>query len=55
MIDPHLIRNDLDGVARQLERRGFHLDTRRLSALEDERKKIQVRVQEFQQDGYGYE
>ena len=50
MIDPHLIRNDLQGVAKQLAKRGFQLDVRRLSELEGERKKMQVRVQEFQQE-----
>jgi seryl-tRNA synthetase len=50
MIDPHLIRNDIKGVAARLEQRGFRLDIQRLSELEDERKKIQVRVQELQQE-----
>lgn len=50
MIDPHLIRNDPQGVAKHLARRGFQLDARRLSELEGERKKIQVQVQEFQQE-----
>jgi len=50
VINPHLIRNDLDGVAGRLARRGFRLDKERLAALEGERKKIQVRVQELQQE-----
>src|SRR3989338_6968970 len=50
MIDPHLIRSDLEGVAKHLARRGFRLDTQRLAALEGERKNIQVRVQDLQQE-----
>ena len=50
MIDPHLIRNNLEDVAKRLERRGFRLDTGCLSELEGERKQIQVRVQELQQE-----
>ncbi|VAW85729.1 hypothetical protein MNBD_GAMMA17-39, partial [hydrothermal vent metagenome] len=38
MIDPQLIRNDLDNVARQLLKRGFMLDTEQLIALEAQRK-----------------
>jgi len=49
MIDPYLIRSDLDGIALHLARRGFRLDKQRLADLEGERKKIQVRVQELQQ------
>ena len=48
MLDPKLIRNDLDTVAQQLARRGFALDTARIQALEEERKQIQVRTQELQ-------
>ena len=50
MIDPHLVRSDLEGVARRLARRGFRLDTPRLAALEGERKNIQVRLQDLQQE-----
>ena len=48
MLDPKLIRNDLDGTAEKLERRGFKLDTERLAALEAERKKLQVETQDLQ-------
>jgi seryl-tRNA synthetase len=48
MIDAKLIRNDLDGVAAALARRGFVLDTARLQELEEERKALQVRAQELQ-------
>ncbi len=48
MLDPKLIRNDLEGVAAKLERRGFKLDTERLATLEAERKKLQVETQDLQ-------
>ena len=48
MLDPRLLRTDLDGVAAQLARRGVTLDKPRLEALESERKDLQVVVQELQ-------
>jgi len=48
MLDPRLIRNELEWVAQQLLRRGFVLETDRLQALEDRRKDIQVQTQELQ-------
>ena len=48
MLDPKLLRSDLDHVARQLARRGFVLDTGRLQALENTRKQLQTRAQELQ-------
>ena len=48
MLDSRLIRNDLDRVAAALARRGFVLDTARLQELEEQRKTLQVRVQELQ-------
>ncbi len=42
MIDPKLLRTDLEGVARNLARRGFVLDVAKLGALEEERKRWQV-------------
>jgi seryl-tRNA synthetase len=48
MLDPKLIRTQLDNVAAQLKRRGFVLDTARLEQLETERKAIQVRTEELQ-------
>jgi len=48
MLDPKLIRNELDHVATQLRRRGFVLDTDRIEQLESERKAIQVRTEELQ-------
>ncbi|MDH3899868.1 MAG: serine--tRNA ligase [Gammaproteobacteria bacterium] len=48
MLDPKLLRNDLDSVAAQLARRGFTLDTAELQSLETQRKEIQARTQELQ-------
>ncbi|MDZ7754437.1 MAG: serine--tRNA ligase [Gammaproteobacteria bacterium] len=50
MLDPRLIRNDLDTVAANLARRGVPLDRERLAALEEERKAVQVRTQELQNE-----
>jgi seryl-tRNA synthetase len=50
MLDPKLIRTQLDSVAAQLRRRGFILDTSRLDQLETDRKAIQVRTEELQAD-----
>ena len=44
MIDPKLLRSDPQGVARNLARRGFVLDTAALQALEDQRKPYTVAV-----------
>ena len=48
MLDPKLLRSDLDAVAHQLARRGFTLDTDTLQALEEQRKAIQVQTQNLQ-------
>ncbi|VAW85407.1 hypothetical protein MNBD_GAMMA18-875, partial [hydrothermal vent metagenome] len=37
MLDPHLLRTDLDGIAQQLSVRGFTLDTARIAELERQR------------------
>ncbi|HUT42034.1 MAG TPA: serine--tRNA ligase [Gammaproteobacteria bacterium] len=48
MLDPRLLRTELDAVATQLARRGYILDTAALRALEERRKAIQVQTQELQ-------
>jgi seryl-tRNA synthetase len=48
MLDPKLIRTDLDKVAAALARRGFALDTARLEELEERRKVLQIKAQELQ-------
>jgi len=50
MLDPRLLRSELDTVRQQLARRGFTLDTDTLQALESRRKTIQVETQELQAD-----
>jgi seryl-tRNA synthetase len=48
MLDPQLLRKDLDAVAARLADRGFTLDTDWYRALEAERKAAQVRAEELQ-------
>ncbi|RCX31951.1 serine--tRNA ligase [Thioalbus denitrificans] len=50
MLDPRLLRNELHEVAARVARRGLRLDTGRIEALENERKALQVRVQELQNE-----
>jgi seryl-tRNA synthetase len=50
MLDPKLLRSDLQTVAEQLARRGFSLDTDRINELESRRKAIQVTTQELQNE-----
>ena len=50
MLDPKLLRSDLDGVAALLARRGFTLDTARVAELEGRRKALQVEAQNLQNE-----
>ncbi|HEU4619949.1 MAG TPA: serine--tRNA ligase [Gammaproteobacteria bacterium] len=50
MLDPKLLRQDLDGVVRALARRGFQLDRERYAALEADRKRLQVRAETLRQE-----
>jgi seryl-tRNA synthetase len=50
MLDPRLLRTELDQVAKQLARRGLVLDTARIESLESERKELQIQVQELQNE-----
>lgn len=50
MLDPHLIRNDIDTVIEGLGKRGYILDTDSLTRLEAKRKEVQMRTQELQQE-----
>ena len=45
MLDPRLLRNDLNGVAANLARRGFVLDRERFEQLEADRKARQLEVE----------
>lgn len=48
MLDIQALRNDLDGVVKQLKKRGFVFDAANFSALEQERKAVQTRTQDLQ-------
>ncbi len=50
MLDPKLLRTDLERVAELLARRGFTLDPHRLAELEARRKQLQVESQELQNE-----
>jgi seryl-tRNA synthetase len=48
MLDPKLIRQDIKVLISALEKRGVRLDIDRLQALEEQRKILQTKVQELQ-------
>src|SRR3989338_10831033 len=48
MLDPRLLRTDIESTAKKLARRGFVLDTTALVNLEERRKRVQVVTQQFQ-------
>jgi seryl-tRNA synthetase len=50
MLDAKQLRTDLADIATQLEKRGYTLDTESLTALEEQRKTIQVKTQELQNE-----
>jgi len=50
MLDPKLLRNNLQEVADTLKRRGMALDTPAIEKLEVRRKELQVRTQELQNE-----
>ena len=50
MLDPKLLRNELDATAIQLARRGYTLDIECISTLETQRKALQIRTQELQNE-----
>ncbi|WP_419603189.1 serine--tRNA ligase [Thiolapillus sp.] len=50
MLDPKLLRNNLQEVADTLKRRGMALDTLAIEKLEIRRKELQVRTQELQNE-----
>ena len=50
MLDPQLVRNQLDDVAKKLATRGLTLDTPSLTHLENQRKLGQVKTQELQSE-----
>lgn len=50
MLDPKLLRSDLDTVAQRLAKRGFTLDTERLEALESRRRDLQTETESLQNE-----
>ncbi len=48
MLDPKLLRTDIESTAKKLARRGFALDIATLANLEEKRKRVQVLTQQFQ-------
>ncbi len=48
MLDPNLLRNELDLVAQKLARRGFKLDVATIRDLEEKRKVLQVETENLQ-------
>lgn len=50
MLDQRLLRNDLDAVVSNLARRGFIFDSVRLAELEEQRKILQVQVENLRNE-----
>ncbi|MBE0505484.1 MAG: serine--tRNA ligase [Marinospirillum sp.] len=48
MLDPKLLRSELDAVAKRLATRGFELDKAAFAALEEKRKTLQVQTETLQ-------
>ncbi|MGP2469029.1 serine--tRNA ligase [Yersinia sp. 2540 StPb PI] len=48
MLDPNMLRNELDAVAEKLARRGFKLDVQMLRQQEERRKVLQVETESLQ-------
>ncbi len=48
MLDPKLLRSDLDSVAQRLATRGYALDTARLESLESRRRELQAETESLQ-------
>ncbi|MFC6631688.1 serine--tRNA ligase [Microbulbifer taiwanensis] len=50
MLDPKLIRTQMEQVAAALKKRGVELDTAKLESLEERRKELQVRTESLQNE-----
>jgi seryl-tRNA synthetase len=50
MLDPHLLRDHPQSVAKQLLSRGFHFDAEAFSKLEEQRKSLQMATQSLQNE-----
>ncbi len=54
MLDPKLLRSDLNAVASSLEVKNFQLDTQAFLALEAQRKELQLAAESLQQERNSY-
>tara|TARA_B100000745_G_scaffold295399_1_gene239453 strand:- start:953 stop:2230 length:1278 start_codon:yes stop_codon:yes gene_type:complete len=50
MLDPQLIRNELNAVAKALNKRGVSIDTNKIQKIEEKRKAIQIKTEKLQAD-----
>ncbi len=50
MIDPRRLRQDIETIAAELKKRGYSLNTARFNELEEQRKALQIEVQELQSE-----
>ena len=50
MLDPQLIRNELNAVAKALDKRGVSIDTNKIQKIEEKRKAIQIKTEKLQAD-----
>ena len=50
MLDPKLIRNNAAQIAEQLRIKGYELDVDQLSALEAQRKQLQIDTENLQSE-----
>ncbi|MBV9576178.1 MAG: serine--tRNA ligase [Gammaproteobacteria bacterium] len=50
MLDPKLIRHSMEKVAAHMSQRGFTIDVAKFNALEEQRKELQVKMQELQNE-----
>jgi seryl-tRNA synthetase len=50
MLDPKLVRGSMETVAARIKKRGFVIDVAKFNALEEQRKQLQVKMQELQNE-----
>jgi seryl-tRNA synthetase len=50
MLDPKLVRSDINNIAAQIKNRGFVIDTHAFNTLEEKRKQVQVQMQALQNE-----
>ena len=50
MLDPKLVRQSIENVTAQLKKRGFVVDVAKFNSLEEQRKHLQVKMQDLQNE-----